>query len=412
MLVLWALWVFQSFLSANQVRTYLQLCRRRLKRVKAEPFTPHAVIILPCKGIDRDLAAGVAALCDQDYPEYELVAVVESDQDPAYAVLLSEMAKHPQRQGRVIVAGLAPTNQGQKIHNQLAAIDELTERGQGGENDDTVWVFADSDIVPGRGWLRALVAPLRAEHKTGLTTGYRWLIPSAGVGRGRVWWSSLASVMNGSVACLMGRDWLNHAWGGSMALLARTARRGGLRGLLQGALCDDFQFTRLCRSLGLTVYLVPGCVVTTPVAFEWRDLADFARRQYVLTRVYAPKLFIPAVCLTSVYVAGFYSAVAWLAVELFRPPQGGGWMWPAGVLVAGFILNQARASYRRGVVGCLFGDRVDDQLRLAFVLDRWATPLWMTLHWLLVTWSAFGRTLGWRSNRYRLYSPQRVEKLG
>ncbi len=48
--------------------------------------------------------------------------------------------------------------------------------------------------------------------------------------------------------------------------------------------------------------------------------------------------------------------------------------------------------------------------RAGSLLDRWATPLWMGLHWLFIVRSAFGRVMVWRGIRYRVDAPQRVEQ--
>ncbi len=412
MSTLWAVWMTQAVLSALQVRKFARLpCRKRRDRFAS--FRPPVSVIVPFKGVDRRLAAHVRALCEQDYPDYELLMVVDSDTDPAHRVLTEQLARYPKRKAQVLVAGRAGVNEGQKVHNQLFAIDHITARPSERCARSSVWVFADSDAVPGRRWLADLVGPLCKTHITGVTTGYRWLVPTRCRGGTKpTLWSHLASIINSSVACSYGHDAFNHAWGGSMALTAETAKQGDLRRRLVGALCDDYQFSRTSRALGRRVYFVPWCLVATPVDFDLRGLINFAHRQYLLTRVYAPKLFLAALALTSLYVVGWASAWGGLSMALWRDPGGRAWWWPAGVMGVVFLANQARASFRRRAIERALGRRDLVRLRWTLWLDRWATPVWMTLHWLLILRSAMGRTMRWRGISYRLFAPQRVENIG
>jgi ceramide glucosyltransferase len=366
-------------------------------------------VIVPFRGADADLESGVRGLCSQTYPNYKLLLVVDSQTDPAFPVLTrvaAEAALPGAGRAEVLVAGPAGKHEGQKVHNQLFALRGIYEAAP----DDEVWVFADSDAVPGPQWLRSLMLPLRQVKSTGLTTGYRWIFPERpGLREGL--WSHAASLMNSSVAVLLGKDEMNHAWGGSMAIRAGTARAGDLRGLLEGALCDDYQFSRSCRSLGKRIYFVPQCLVATPVDFTWKSLVNFVHRQYFLTRIYAPSLFLLGLLFTSLYVAGFWSLVGyllWCAIQGFR---GMTWVWPVSFLAAAFLANQVRSWFRRRIVRRVFGEEGLAKLRTTLTLDRWATPLWMTLHWLLVVYSAFGHTMNWRGIRYRLTGPQKCERL-
>ncbi len=95
----------------------------------------------------------------------------------------------------------------QKIGNLL--------RGVGAAREESgVLVFLDSDIRPGRGFLRSLVAPL-GEPSVGASTGYRWLEGGEGL------WSLLARLWNAGILPLMTDPSLNLAWGGA------TSIRGG-----------------------------------------------------------------------------------------------------------------------------------------------------------------------------------------
>ncbi|MEX0741723.1 MAG: glycosyltransferase, partial [Phycisphaeraceae bacterium] len=168
-LVLWAGWVTQAVLAALLVRKFLH---RRVMRGSFRVFDAHrprAWVMVPFKGADDDLPAAIDALLTQDHDDYRLICIVESEDDPAYPILQRELARHreasqsagalPDKVGAVVVAGRSPDDRGQKVHNLLQAIEHV----DADSDDSDVWVFADSDAVPGPQWLGKMIGPLGTE---------------------------------------------------------------------------------------------------------------------------------------------------------------------------------------------------------------------------------------------------------
>ncbi len=404
LLLLWTAWVVQALLAVVIVRKFARRVARP-RRVKYDFFRPPATVIVPFKGVEADMAGCVKSLCTQNYPNYRVMLVVESKRDPAHDFLAEQLKHYPQCRAEILVAGLAGPRQGQKVHNQLVAIDRIVADA----GDDDAWVFADSDAVPGPDWLIEMVGPLVERKRTGATTGYRWLVPAA-QSTGRIV-SALASVMNSSAACFLGRRRFTYAWGGSMAIRAATARRGDLRGRLRGALTDDYVLTRMCTDLERRVYFAERCLVGTPVSMRFGDLANFAHRQCLITRIYEPHLYGLALGASTLFLTGFVTAAAHSVYGLWRRPEGFAWCWSALACAAVFAANQGRATLRAKSVRCAFDEPTVRRLGMALFLDRWCTPLWMALHWLFLVRAAIGRTMRWRGIRYRLRGPQSVERL-
>ena len=405
LLILVVAWGAQTVTSAIGVGKFRRLFRKK-GREAAREYRPRAVVIVPFKGREPGLEANIASLLHQDYPDYRVLMVVESEADPACAVIDAAIAQRGDERAERIVAGRAPANVGQKVHNQLTALAHV----KAAELGEQVWVFADSDAVPGPDWLGKLVGPLVQQHKTAVTTGYRWLVPEAGLAPVRQMCSSLASVMNASAACMLGHDWLNQAWGGSMALRRDTADVGRLEQHLQGAITDDYVVTRLAKRLGKRVYFVPRCLVASPVDLGPGELVNFAHRQYLITRVYAPGIFAGALALHALYVAGLIAAWT-LVVRGWVLADAGLALLGTAALATVLVANQVRASLRGRVVREAFDDATAARLRPALWLDRWASWLWMSAHLLLILRAAVGRTMRWRGVRYRVYGPQHVERL-
>jgi len=406
--VLWAAWVVAAVIAAAQVSSFAGRLKRSPHR--HPEYRPRAWAILPVKGIGDDPAAAVRGLFEQDYPDYRLIFVVESQDDPAYAAVRAELGKHPQRSAEVLVSGEADANQGQKVHNQLAALRHIDQASR----DEDVWVFADSDAAPDAEWLAHLIGPLSQQDRCGATSGYRWLVPAGnGASRPSVW-SQLASVLNSSVACLQGKGRYSFAWGGSMAIRVGTARRGDLVKRLTGALTDDYPMWRLCRDLGLNVSFVPQCLVATAAKFSLfgeSGLINFAHRQYLITRVYVPRLYAFGLSVTTLYVVGMVTSWAYLLTHVTGAAAWWQWSTPATAILAVAAANQWRAAARRRAVMAAFEKDVTDRLQTALRWDRWGAWLWMPLHWLLMLRAAVGRKMTWRGIRYRLDGPNRIRRL-
>ena len=407
LVVIWCGWAVMCVLAPILVgRFYTRLrhpYRKRFGHLEWE-----AVVIVPFKGDEATLEQHLDGLISQTYPTYRLLLVVESEDDPAYPKLHA-FAKARADRVSLLLAGVAGPNEGQKVHNHLAAIDHLEALG-GGEK---YWVFADSDAVPGPDWLGELIGPLN-QKKNGVSTGYRWFIPESGPS-GRVsCWSHLASIINASAAGFSGRDELNHAWGGSMAVTVETARELGLRDWLQGSLSDDYQMTRMIRASGRRVYFSMRCLVASPVAFTWSSMREFAYRQYLITRVYAPKIFTSGLALLTFYQLGFWSAVIAVVVGvLVYPAYWAMWeFWlPVAVLLIGAGADQVRATIRLLLVRRAFGQDVARQMVVTHLIDRFLTPVYMMVNFLLMARACFGHTITWRGITYRLKGPQDIERL-
>ena len=128
-------------------------------------YTPKVSLILPCKGIDPGFEKNISALLQQDHPDYEVVFVTATADDPAYTFLDKLLRSTSGVPAKLIIAGISPVR-GQKINNILEALKHVRVESE-------VFAFVDSDIRPKKSFLRNLVKPLQHPH-VGATTGIRW----------------------------------------------------------------------------------------------------------------------------------------------------------------------------------------------------------------------------------------------
>jgi len=354
-----------------------------------------AVLIVPCKGLDADFQNNIKSFFDQDYKNYLLWFVVGDEADPAYSELnklknqLSQTSKALDVQ--IFIAGKSQSCS-QKIHNLLYCYERISD-------DVDVLAFADSDACVRSDWLSHLVYPLR-QSKNGAATGYRWFIPTK---------NNLAtlalSAVNAKIVQLLGNTHFNQAWGGSMAICVDVFRRLGIDKIWSKALSDDLSLSTAVKKAGMKVAFVPACLVATHESTTWSKLFEFSRRQFLITRIYAPKTWWFGLCSSVYSVLGIWGAagMAIYAAHIQNPNLD----LFASVPVVFFVNQLGRAILRQRTAERLL-EHEQRAMRAACLADFLACWLWSLLLLFYIISSAFGRTIVWRNIRYKLLGPTEI----
>lgn len=286
--------IYFSFKSFRGGFAFLKYVRRELAARRSD-YAPFATVVAPCKGLDDGLEENLSALIEQEYPDYEVVFVVDDVNDPANAVVkriinrgdaetqrrTRESSASPRlRSGKIrLVVAPKAVDSSQKVENLSQAVLHASEESQ-------VFAFVDSDARPAKEWLRHLIAPLEDEN-VGAATGYRWFISKK-----PTFASELRSVWNASIASALGPNTkTNFCWGGSMAIRRDTFERLGIRDRWRGTLSDDFTVTRAMNEAGLAIRFVPQALTPSVEDCTFRELLEFTTRQMKITQVYASHLW-------------------------------------------------------------------------------------------------------------------------
>lgn len=437
MVILWGVWVLQVLWSWLNARQFLRRLRMQMQRKDDLDlvFEPPAVIVVPMKGADDQLHEHLFGLFNQKYPKYRIAFAVEAEDDPAYAQLkavaeslasldvvpIEELpdldVKRLMKMGirRMPKEGEAPpapppltrsaglvdvevhvsgrADYGvPKLHNQLAAIKQLRD-------DDGAVVFADADAAPDPLWLKRLIFPLR-KLDVGATTGYRWLIPSDTPDYYLPTLSSrLVSMINVSIATLLGSDRRNFAWGGSMAIRRDFMEEIGLMDQWHVALSDDYELTRKVKASGKRMYFVARVIVPSPAHYTFKSMMEFGRRQYLVTRINHPHLWLFAFFSTTLYMAAF-GTVMYEGVLLN--------LWTLVPYMPVALFEYLRGETREQIVVELWGRKMADRLHDMVTLDKWSTWVWMMFHWIFVLSAGVGRKMKWSGTTYRIKGPHDV----
>jgi ceramide glucosyltransferase len=371
--------------------------RYAVKKYKKERswYRPRTVLIVPCKGLDSAFEQNISSFFEQDYENYLLWFVVGDESDPAYGELcrlkdrLSQNSKAQDVQ--VFVAGKSQTCS-QKIHNLLYCYERISD-------DINVMAFADSDICVQSNWLSHIVYPLR-KLKNGAASGYRWFVPKRNNP------ASLAlSAMNAKVAQLLGNTRFNQAWGGSMAIRVDVFRKLGLDKIWPRTLSDDLSLSNAVKKAGLIVAFVPACLVASHEFTTWRELFEFSRRQFMITRVSAPKTWWFGLGSSLYSILGIW-ATAGVAIYA-GVTQNEHLLLFAAVPIVFFVGQLIRAILRQKMAGKLLSHE-RRKMRAACAADILGFWLFSLLMLILIISSAFGRTIRWRGIYYKLLGPTEI----
>lgn len=382
--------IVQGLFGLYEGSLWLRMARRRVD-MPPSFYAPRVALFCPVKGLEPGLEQNLTALTTLDYVPYEIFFAVASDQDPAYP-LLQRIAAASKRTAHVVLAG-RPRDCGEKVNNLRVAVE------QAGAQFD-VLVFTDSDGRPPRRWLARLVAPL-ADSRLGAVSTFRWFFPAGG------FWSALVSAWNAPIATYLGEHANNFCWGGGTAL--RRDRFEQVRALesWNGSVSDDFSLTLALWRAGFRVDFAPECLVPSPIRMDAKSFFEFTNRQYVITRVYASKIWARALLGHALYCSAVLLGLGLWAGSLVQGLPG------LQILLLAFLpplLSALRGVLRLVAVQVLLPDWQQSLIR-----NGWAWTLlaplapFFALYNALV--AALNRKIVWRGLRYELLSDTQTRIL-
>lgn len=344
---------------------------RHMRTYRPGPATRHdrVVVFCPCKGTDPEFEKNVQSVLDQDYPNYSVQFIVDSENDPAYTTL--------ERFGVDILVAGRTADRGQKVHNLAFAVARC--------DDADIYVFCDSDARFPQSWLSRLIAPL---DRTNITTGYRWYAAP------RFHFPTLMrSAWNASSVSILGDHERNFAWGGSTAIYRETFVRLKVLEAWRGSVSDDYAITRAAQAANTRIIFVPECLIPSYGECTMPELLEFSTRQIIITRVYHPRLwrlgFIGhAIFNTAFWLLPVHHPMLWLAV---------------------YGLSTAKSWIRYSAVQRVLPSYALSRHGWFYILG---SPLVALLYLYNLALSAAGTEIVWRQIHYKLVSPNETLVFG
>lgn len=381
--------IYMSYLSFRGGFEYLNFFRQELAKPRSE-YTPFCSIIAPCKGLDHDLEKNLQALFQQDFPNYEIIFVVDSENDEALSVIEKIHHRETQRISKIVISGKSE-NEAQKVHNLREAVLHVS-------NESKVFVFVDSDARPNKDWLRNLIAPLQDE-KIGCASGYRWFI-----GKTLNLGTEMRSVWNASIASALGANIKNNfCWGGSMAIRRETFEKIDMREKWRGVLSDDFAMTRAMNEANLPIYHVPQALTASVENCTFAQMLEFTTRQMKITRVYGTKFWV-----MSFIGSGLFNLVMLTSILLLI--FGVAFWFPLLTIILVSVFSIGKSWLRLNAVRLVLKD-YERELKRQFWTQN---TLWLfspALFFYNCVCALLSRKIVWRGIKYELKSPNLTEIL-
>ena len=232
------LWIHRLFASADRGRFTLFGC------AAASSLPDEAISILkPLAGLDLDLESNLRTFFEQDYPAFEILFAVRSEDDPAAEVVTRLQREYPKVPSRLVITGEPPYP-----NAKVFSLDRMLAAA----SNDLV-VMSDSDIRVTPDFLRTMAAEFQDAHLGVATCPYR-AVPGAS------FWSRLeATGMNtdfwGSALVARMLEGMRFAVGPTIAARRRVLQSIGGFDRLKDYLAEDFVLGKFAAEAGHGVIL-------------------------------------------------------------------------------------------------------------------------------------------------------------
>ena len=209
--------------------------------------------------------------------------------------------------------------------------------------------------------------------------------------------------MAASVATLPRYSFFNACWGGTTALRREQFSALGLPDAWRGTLSDDLQLTNLAQAARLKIAAPPEILLRTPLLTSgFADVAQGARRWYMLVRVHMPAAYALTVAAMSFVAAGWVFALVGTIVDNVDAQN---------ILVAALALAVFRSAGRAVLVARLWGRSGIAENRAFLLADPLVTPLAAAFN-AGCGWSALLlRHTTWAGVTYEMLGRQKVRIL-
>jgi ceramide glucosyltransferase len=229
--------------------------RRRKKECPAR-YQPPVTILKPVRGLDPNTSEAFFSQAAQDYPEFEILFGVQSEQDPAIPAIRGLQDAFPNVPIRLVVCGKSPA-----LNAKVGVLAELSRHAR-----NPVWVVNDADICVGRDYLSQVVWPL-ADGSVGVVTcpyrAHADSLPTA--------WEALGIATDFIPSALVARmlGVREFGFGSTLAFRAEDLAAAGGFASFSDFLADDYQLAKRISSLGKNAVLSTYSVETSLGEGSW-----------------------------------------------------------------------------------------------------------------------------------------------
>jgi ceramide glucosyltransferase len=272
-------------------------------------------ILIPVAGSFPDQETILTTLLEQSYRPYEVMFIVESDADPANAVVDRLCHSHPR--ARKVVSGLA-SGCAQKNHNLIAGVGALRP-------DTEIILFCDSSNRADPDWLARFLGPLQTSEAEVITT-FRVFHPEP---------ETVGGVSQAMYAAFLRLFAVIKPtpWGGATAIRRATFDRLNVVAAWSRTVIDDLVLGNVLAKAVVKVHMDPCNLLTSPLSDQsLQGFLSYLDRQILFPKFTNPGLWITTVTgVTGLAFAVITGLLAGIAFAL------GGVSAPVGWVSLGFL---------------------------------------------------------------------------
>ncbi len=312
------------------LRIYLTLYwRRNFYRTRSmEKMEESVLLIVPCRGVDHNMEENFQSLRNQDHGNFQLVAVIDSPDDPASRVL-----------SKLGVETIITEKYSHASSGKVMAITTAIRK----KPSYDIIVIADSDIrVPGY-WLREIVSPLK-NPDIGVSSTYPRFLANGG------FWARVKEIWGYMGISMMEFRPTRFVWGGSAAFRRELMDDKSLE-YFSKAVSDDAAITRICKEKHLGIAYSSAASPEIEVSDSKQAFLDWAERQMAVSVVFDRKALFSAVAIYSgvilyllvigylslfygtLFLTGYIPYLLNLVNSTIRAPRNIAWIVPISLLL-------------------------------------------------------------------------------
>ncbi len=358
---------------------------------------PKTAVILCLRGADPFLHNCLRSLLQQNYPQYDLKLIIDSQEDPAFKIASETINELGATNVQISILRAVNHNCSLKCSSLIQAVSDL-------DNAYPIIAFIDADTVVHPHWLRELVTPL-LDDKVGLTTGNRWYVPTGN------YWGSLVRY-SGNVSTVVQMFLFQIPWGGTLAIKTEVLNRIKLLDKWGQVLTDDMLLHKLIKKQKLQIKFIPSLLMLNQEESSLSNLLESLKRLIISFKLYHPGwLAIISEAYSSILIPNL---VILIIFYLLLHSQ-----W-----YAGFLLFSSYISYTIGLVLLMLlmeisihhilynqGKKIP-KLSPLIILKMFITiPLTQWVYGLIILSSLWTSSITWRGITYRIQGRENIRLI-
>ncbi|MDB9465747.1 glycosyltransferase family 2 protein [Dolichospermum circinale CS-1225] len=376
---------------------FLWYLRSYKPRLLPDEKLPKTAVILCLRGADPFLHNCLRSLLQQNYPQYDLKLIIDSQEDPALKIASETINQLGATNVQINILRAVRYNCSLKCSSLIQAVSDL-------DNAYPVIAFIDADTVVHPNWLRELVTPL-LDDKVGLTTGNRWYLPTGN------YWGSLVRY-SGNVSTVVQMFLFQIPWGGTLAIKTEVLNRIKLLDKWGQVLTDDMLLHKLIKKQKLQIKFIPSLLMLNQEESSLSNLLESLKRLIISSKLYHPGwLAIISEAYSSILVPNL------VIIIIFYLLLQSQWY-------AGFLLFSSYISYTIGLVLLMVlmevaihhilhnqGKKIPKLSPLIILKMLIAIPFTQWIYGLIILSSLWTSSITWRGITYRIQGRENIRLI-